>query len=193
AEEVAQETFLRAARQGDIVSERSWLFAVATNLVRDEARKDARRRRHLELLAQEAKAVEPEVPQELKLERAEEAAAEAPAPELAPVATVDHARLLEWELQLPTVSDITAASQHAEKGGYAVRETGGEAVGAKREPPAAAALGPAGEVDRGPHDGDVFGDGWLTWRSIALRLLAALRDVGATVEHAVRAVMTPRT
>ena len=54
AEEVAQETFLRAARQGDIVSERSWLFAVATNLVRDEARKDARRRRHLELLAREA-------------------------------------------------------------------------------------------------------------------------------------------
>jgi len=35
AEEVAQETFLRAARQESITSERSWLFAVATNLVRD--------------------------------------------------------------------------------------------------------------------------------------------------------------
>lgn len=74
AEEVAQETFLRAARQGDIVSERSWLFAVATNLVRDEAKKDARRRRHLELLALEAKAVEPETPQLLTMERAEDAA-----------------------------------------------------------------------------------------------------------------------
>ncbi|HKG95072.1 MAG TPA: sigma factor, partial [Gemmatimonadaceae bacterium] len=34
AEEVAQETFLRALRQeGPLASERSWLFAVATNLV----------------------------------------------------------------------------------------------------------------------------------------------------------------
>src|SRR3954469_23929793 len=73
-EEVAQETFLRAAWQGDIVSERSWLFAVATNLLRDEAKKDARRRRHLEVLAREAKAVEPEVPQFVTMERAEDAA-----------------------------------------------------------------------------------------------------------------------
>jgi len=58
AEEVAQETFLRALRQETIVSERAWLFAVATNLVRDEARKDARRRRHLELLVQEERARE---------------------------------------------------------------------------------------------------------------------------------------
>ena len=53
AEEVAQETFLRALRQEALTSERSWLFAVATNLVRDEARKDDRRRRHLHLLAAE--------------------------------------------------------------------------------------------------------------------------------------------
>lgn len=53
AEEVAQETFLRALRQENLTSERSWLFAVATNLVRDEARKDERRRRHLQLLAEE--------------------------------------------------------------------------------------------------------------------------------------------
>ena len=38
AEEVAQETFVRALRQTSIDNERSWLFAVATNLVRDEAR-----------------------------------------------------------------------------------------------------------------------------------------------------------
>src|SRR5580700_6409405 len=73
AEEVAQETFLRALRQETIVNERAWLFAVATNLVRDEARKDSRRRRHLALLAeQERESVsEPEV---TSLERAQEAA-----------------------------------------------------------------------------------------------------------------------
>lgn len=74
AEEVAQETFLRAMRQERITSERSWLFAVATNLVRDEARRDARRRRHLELLRAEAKAEEASEPPPTSMERAEEAA-----------------------------------------------------------------------------------------------------------------------
>lgn len=74
AEEAAQETFLRAARQETIVSERSWLFAVATNLVRDEARKDARRRKHLELLREQAKVDEIVEPEPLTIERAEEAA-----------------------------------------------------------------------------------------------------------------------
>src|SRR5215217_4704483 len=73
AEEVAQETFVRALRQETIVNERAWLFAVATNLVRDEARKDARRRRHLALLAEQERdsAAEPET---TTLERAQEAA-----------------------------------------------------------------------------------------------------------------------
>jgi RNA polymerase sigma-70 factor (ECF subfamily) len=73
AEEVAQETFLRALRQETIVKERAWLFAVATNLVRDEARKDASRRRHLALLveAERDTVVEPPV---TSLERAQEAA-----------------------------------------------------------------------------------------------------------------------
>ena len=73
AEEVAQETFLRALRQERIENERAWLFAVATNLVRDEARKDARRRKHLELLRAEAKAEEA-VEQPSAVERAEEQA-----------------------------------------------------------------------------------------------------------------------
>jgi RNA polymerase sigma-70 factor (ECF subfamily) len=75
AEEVAQETFLRAVKQESIVSERSWLFAVATNLVRDEARKDIRRRRRLELLREQARAEEAVEPEPLGIERAEEAAA----------------------------------------------------------------------------------------------------------------------
>lgn len=50
ADELAQETFVRALKHGPVTSERSWLFAVATNLVRDEARRDARQRRHLEML-----------------------------------------------------------------------------------------------------------------------------------------------
>lgn len=56
AEEVAQETFVRALRQETIVNERAWVFAVAHNLVRDGARRDARNRRHLELLAAESRA-----------------------------------------------------------------------------------------------------------------------------------------
>lgn len=77
AEEVAQETFVRALRQDDIVNERAWVFAVAHNLVRDGARRDARNRRHLELLAaetREAEQVDPEEEREQTLSRAQEAA-----------------------------------------------------------------------------------------------------------------------
>jgi RNA polymerase sigma-70 factor (ECF subfamily) len=74
AEEVAQETFLRAVKQETIMSERSWLFAVATNLVRDDARKDIRRRRHLELLREQARAEEAVDPPRLSIEVAQEAA-----------------------------------------------------------------------------------------------------------------------
>ena len=74
AEEVAQETFVRALRQNELTNERAWLFAVATNLVRDEARKDARRRRHLELLREEAKAESIVEPEPTDLERAQERA-----------------------------------------------------------------------------------------------------------------------
>jgi len=74
AEEVAQETFLRALRHGPVSSERAWLFAVATNLVRDEGRKAVRQRRHLELLAAEARAEEAVEPEPTTLERAQEAA-----------------------------------------------------------------------------------------------------------------------
>ena len=73
AEEVAQETFVRALRQETMTNERAWLFTVANNLVRDEARKDSRRRRHLTMLYEEEKerVVEPE---ETTMERAQDAA-----------------------------------------------------------------------------------------------------------------------
>lgn len=73
AEEVAQETFLRALRQDALTNERSWLFAVATNLVRDQARKDERRRRRLQLLAAEERERESESAG-TSLERAQDAA-----------------------------------------------------------------------------------------------------------------------
>ncbi|MEP6835147.1 MAG: sigma-70 family RNA polymerase sigma factor [Gemmatimonas sp.] len=75
AEEIAQETFLRALRQESISSERSWLFAVATNLVRDDARKQSRQRKHLELLRAEAEiAQENAEPEPTSMERDEERA-----------------------------------------------------------------------------------------------------------------------
>ena len=56
AEELAQETFVRALKQDEIASERSWLFAVASNLVRDEARREARERKRHEVMRAQAEA-----------------------------------------------------------------------------------------------------------------------------------------
>ena len=77
AEEVAQETFVRALRQESIVNERSWIFAVANNLVRDDARRVSRQRCQLELMAAEAREEEqdqPEETQELTPELAQQSA-----------------------------------------------------------------------------------------------------------------------
>jgi len=73
AEDVAQETFVRALRQEQIVNERAWLFTVANNLVRDEARKDARRRTRLTLLLEESREASVEL-ESISLERAQDAA-----------------------------------------------------------------------------------------------------------------------
>lgn len=74
AEEIAQETFVRALKQETIASERSWIFAVAMNLVRDETRRDARHRRRLELMRDEAKAESVVMPGPTSMERDEERA-----------------------------------------------------------------------------------------------------------------------
>ncbi len=55
AHDLAQETFIRALRHQP-ESPRAWLFSVAANLARDEARTAIRRRGHLTLLENEAKA-----------------------------------------------------------------------------------------------------------------------------------------
>lgn len=73
AEELAQEAFLRALRQESLTNERSWLFAVATNLVRDEARRAERQRRHLMVLAEQERDTMVE-PEPTTVERAQEAA-----------------------------------------------------------------------------------------------------------------------
>ncbi len=70
ARDLAQETFVRALGHSPD-QPRAWLFSVAANLARDEARSAVRRRRHLALLRSEsagADAVEPEAP--ARLERA---------------------------------------------------------------------------------------------------------------------------
>src|SRR5215831_21263992 len=52
AEDLAQEAFARALAHRP-ENPRGWLFVVAANMARDEARKAARERRHLTLLAAE--------------------------------------------------------------------------------------------------------------------------------------------
>lgn len=55
AHDLAQETFVRALDQTPD-NPRAWLFTVAGNLARDEARSAARRKRHLALLKSDAAA-----------------------------------------------------------------------------------------------------------------------------------------
>lgn len=63
AEDLAQEAFARAlVHKPD--NARGWLFVVAANMVRDEARREARERRHLTLLTNEP-ATTPEPDEEL--------------------------------------------------------------------------------------------------------------------------------
>ena len=63
AEEIAQET---------ITSERSWLFAVASNLVRDEGRRAQRQQRRLELLREQERAESVVEPPPTSMERSAE-------------------------------------------------------------------------------------------------------------------------
>jgi RNA polymerase sigma factor (sigma-70 family) len=64
AEDLAQEVFVRAI-QHTPDRPRNWLFRVAANLARDEARLVIRRRRHLALLRTEVEGAGPATPAEL--------------------------------------------------------------------------------------------------------------------------------
>ncbi|HEY2823905.1 MAG TPA: sigma-70 family RNA polymerase sigma factor [Gemmatimonadales bacterium] len=59
ASDLAQEAFARALHQNPD-NPRAWLFTVATNLARDEARTAIRRKRHLELIKVETPASAPD-------------------------------------------------------------------------------------------------------------------------------------
>lgn len=61
AEDLAQETFVRALEH-DPDRPRAWLFTVASNLARDEARTSIRRRRHLKLIRAEMEMDPPSTP-----------------------------------------------------------------------------------------------------------------------------------
>lgn len=59
ARDLAQETFVRAlSTESSIENPRAWLFTVAGNLARDEARSAGRKRRHLELVKAESESAE---------------------------------------------------------------------------------------------------------------------------------------
>lgn len=71
AEELAQEAFVRAIRHRP-ENPRSWIYAVAANLARDEGRRTAVRERHLRLVQDErAAAPDPEPEPEERLARDE--------------------------------------------------------------------------------------------------------------------------
>lgn len=61
ARDLAQEVFVRALRH-EPAEPRAWLFHVAANLARDEARLVLRRRRHLTLLKSDTEATLPPAP-----------------------------------------------------------------------------------------------------------------------------------
>lgn len=61
AHDLAQETFVRALREQPD-NPKAWLFTVALNLAKDEARTAIRRRRHLEMVKSEARARPSEAP-----------------------------------------------------------------------------------------------------------------------------------
>ena len=72
AHDLAQETFIRALDKSP-ENPRAWLFTVAANLARDEARTAVRRRRHLTLLKAESdEAVEADAPARIEAERKRE-------------------------------------------------------------------------------------------------------------------------
>ena len=96
AQDLTQEVFVRALRH-EPESPRAWLFHVANNLARDEARKAITRREHLQLLRSEASAdAVTEVADEMERSERIEAIREA----LDQLSERDRDALLLWEAGL---------------------------------------------------------------------------------------------
>ena len=96
AHDLAQETFVRALRH-EPEQPRAWLFSVARNLARDEARTAVRRRRHLELVrVEESGRVVEDADQEMDRAEQHEAVREA----LDRLSERDREVLLLWDAGL---------------------------------------------------------------------------------------------
>lgn len=96
AHDLAQETFVRALRH-DPDDPRAWLFSVARNLARDEARSAIRQRRHLALVRrEEAGRAEEDAEQEMEREQRRESVRAA----LARLSERDREILLLWDAGL---------------------------------------------------------------------------------------------
>lgn len=104
AHDLAQEAFVRALDH-DPDDPRRWLFAVAANLARDEARGAIRRRRHLQLVRAEAEAAPAAPDPASELERVERAATVRAALEC--LSDRDREVLLLWQAGL-SYADIAA-------------------------------------------------------------------------------------
>ena len=113
AQELAQETFVRALREDPPPDQpRSWLFTVAANLARDEARTVVRRKKHLVLLKSEMTESTSTTP-ERDLERAERLGDVRRA--LAQLSEKDRDVLLLWDagLNYREIADQTGLSAGA--------------------------------------------------------------------------------
>ena len=97
ARDLAQDTFVRALRENP-ANPRSWLFTVAANLAKDEARTAIRRKRHLTLLKTEAEVSSVTVDPAEELERGEREAVVRRALEV--LGERDREALLLWDAGL---------------------------------------------------------------------------------------------
>ena len=97
AKDLAQDTFVRALRENPD-KPRAWLFTVASNLARDEARTAIRRKRHLTLLKTEAEGDSARVDPSEEFERGEREAVVRRA--LEALSERDREALLLWDAGL---------------------------------------------------------------------------------------------
>ena len=141
ARDLAQEAFARSLDR-EPEDPRSWVFTVAANLARDEARTDIRRRRHLTLVRAEQE-TEPRPPDALKaLERKE--ASERARAALERLGERDREVLLLWDAGL-------GYAEIAERTGLAVGAIGTTLSRARKR--LAAAYGEVGGTARSEGEG----------------------------------------